>query len=166
MKDSPVVEVIQIHCILNGAVIIATRCAEDFSTGIVVVNVADDVGVELVNGLLIERTTLLVKDPRFEFDVGRVALNDKCFEGALVDAKSIKNHLVVSSTASGVVRVQLSGGAERGFEPKAGEVKNAERTDGAGTDKGDDITDFILEVLVVFGGFFDVKSARDAAENL
>jgi hypothetical protein len=62
--------------------------------------------------------------------------------------------------------VQLSGGAERGFEPKAGEVKNAERTDGAGTDKGDDITHFILEVLVVFGGFFDVKSARDAAENL
>jgi hypothetical protein len=53
--------------------------------------------------------------------------------------------------------VQFSGGAERGFEPKAGEVKNAKWTGGAGTDKGDYVTHFILEVLVVFGGFFDVK---------
>jgi len=52
-----------------------------------------------------------------------------------LQAEGVDRHLVVALAAAGVAGVELAAGRQRGLEPQTGEVQDAERAGGAGTDE-------------------------------
>ena len=54
VEDRPVVEVIEIHGVLDSAVVVTTGCREDLFASAVVVDVTSDGSVQLIDSILIE----------------------------------------------------------------------------------------------------------------
>ena len=146
VEGRPVVEVVEVDGVLDRAIVGAAGRSEDRGAGFIAVDVAGDGGIQLGNGVGIERSAILGEDPAFAFDVAGFLGGDERLEGGLVDAQSIENHLVISGTDGGVVWMEFAGGTERGFEPQAWQVKDAERAGEAGTDEWDDLAH------VMYGG--------------
>lgn len=106
-------------------------CFKDFSPCFFVVLVADDGGVELGDGGLVEFGGVF-GNVFFEFDVGWFLGFDEVEKGVAIEADGVEDHLIVALAAGGVIRVEFAGGAEGGFLPEAGEVEDAEWAGGAG----------------------------------
>jgi hypothetical protein len=130
----PVLEVVEVNGVEDGAVVCAADGAEDVSAGVVVVVVSGDGAVEFLNGGGVEATAFFIEDPCFEFDVGGTGSADVAEELVFIEAEAVEDHLVVSGADGGVVFVEFTGGVEGGFEPEAREVEDAEGAGDAGGD--------------------------------
>lgn len=139
VESLPVVEVVEVDGILEGAGVLDIVFGEDGLAGGVVVDVARDGGIEFADGFGVEVAAFFLKDPDFEFRVGRFAVADEGEEVLAVDAEAVEDHLVVSFAAGWVIVVEFSGGTEAGLLPEAWEVEDAE---GAGDARGDDWNEF------------------------
>ena len=111
VESLPVVEVIEIDGILEGAGVLDVVFGEDGLAGGVVVDVAGDGGIEFADGFCVEVAAFFLKDPDFEFRVGGFAVADEGEEVFAVDAEAVEDHLVVSLAAGRVIVVQFSGGS-------------------------------------------------------
>jgi len=131
----PVVEVVEIDGVFAGAGIVSEAVgAEDRFAGPIVMDVALDCGIELVDGTFVELGGVFLH-PGFEFAISGFALLDVVNYGIPVEAKAIDNHLVVTFASTRVAGGQFADAFEREFEPEARKVQNAKRTGNAGTDK-------------------------------
>lgn len=135
----PIFEVIEIHGIEDGSGVGNTHGLQDGGARGVIMIIAHDCGVVLIDGVVVERSAFLVEDPLLALGVGRLALLDVGEESVALDSKGIESHLVKTGTGSGVVAVELADGIERGFLPKAREVKDTERTGDSGSDERNDL---------------------------
>ncbi len=138
MKGFPVVEVVEVHGILDVASVLDVVFAEDGFAGAVVVNVAGDGGIELTHGFGVEASALLREHPGLALRIGRLLVRDVAEELLAVDADAVEDHLVISFTAGRIVVMEFSHSAEGGFLPEAGQVEYADGAGDAGTDHGNE----------------------------
>jgi hypothetical protein len=127
MESLPVVEVVEIDGVFDGAVVLDVVFGEDGFAGGVVVDVTGDGGVEFADGFGVEVAAFFLEDPDFGFRVGRFAVLDEGEEFFAVEAEGVEDHLVVAFAAGRVVVVEAADGCEAGFLPEAREVEDAER---------------------------------------
>jgi hypothetical protein len=139
MESLPVVEVVEIDGVFDGAVVLDVVFCEDGFAGGVVVDVSGDGGVEFADGFGVEVAAFFLEDPDFGFRVGRFAVLDEGEEFFAVEAEGVEDHLVVAFAAGWVVVMEAADGCEAGFLPEAWEVEDAERAGDAG---GDDWNQF------------------------
>ena len=144
MEGVPVVEVVEHDGVADFSFVGDSVGFEDGGADVVGVIVAGDVGVDFRDGGGIQRATGLSENPRFEFGIGRFAVSDEAFKRSLVETEGGENHSVVAVAAGWIIRVELARRAERGLEPEAWQVKNAEGAGGAGADHGDDVRHGLL----------------------
>lgn len=135
MELVPVVEVVQVDRVAWFSIGKASS-AEDALAGVVGMDVADDGGVEFLDGGFVDLAPI-VRDPLFTLDVGGFG-GDEGEEGIAVETEAVEDHLVVALAAAGVAFGELARRFEGGFKPKAGKVKNAERTGDSGADEWND----------------------------
>ena len=136
MERIPVVEIVQIDGVENGAIVITADGLADGGARFVFVNVSCNGSVEAGNGFRSELGGVLFH-PCFGLHIGRLGVDERK-ERTAIHAKAIKNHLVIAHAAAGVVRMKFAGSLERGFLPETGKVKNAEWASGAAADGGYD----------------------------
>lgn len=136
MEFVPVVEVVEIHGILESrGVILQAARGEDAFAGIVTVIVAADGSVQFFDVCFIELNAGLLLHPVFELGVAGTVVLDE-IEGFLaVQTEAIEDHLVVALAAARVASSEFAARFERGFQPQARQVQNAQRTCGSGTNK-------------------------------
>lgn len=138
MKLVPVVEIVQIHRAgVAGAVVRQAARPEDALAGLIVVNVSPDGLVVFVESRLVEFDAGLLLHPRLELRIGRAAVRDELLDRVRAEAEGGAGHGVVALAQAGITGGEFAARFERAFEPKAREVKDAERTGNAGTDQGD-----------------------------
>lgn len=139
VEDGPVVDVVQINGTrVAGAVVGEAGGGEDALAGLIVVDVATDVGVVTVDVGLGELHTRIGGDPGFALGIGWLLVLDEGVEVVPLDAEIVGGEFVITA-ADGVVGVDFAGGVKGGLQPDAGEVKNTEGTGDAGGDHGNDL---------------------------
>ena len=144
MEVLPVLKVVEVYGVEDGSGVSNAYCGKDGSASGVVVIVGDDRLVVLLYGSWIERAASLVENPELKLSVGRLVRLDVAEECVALDADGVEGHLVEASACRWVVFVKLADGIERGFLPKAREVKNAERACDTGGNSGDNLAHYSL----------------------
>ena len=134
MEAQPILKIVEIDGVENLAFVWDAVGSKDRRTGGVVVVVSDDGGVEFGDRTGIKRAAGLRENPGFALGIGRLFGGDELGERGGIDAKAGEHHRVITAAQSRIVRVELAGGSERGFEPQAREVEDAEGAGSAGTD--------------------------------
>ncbi len=133
---APIIEVIQVHCTaVHEAVVGETVGFENAIAGVVVVVVARDGAVALVNGGGAEFYAGLYLDPRLELRVGRPVNTNVVLHRPCVKAQGVDDHRIVPSADAGISGCQLTAGFEGDFQPEAWEVENSEWTSHSGAYK-------------------------------
>ena len=139
VEDSPVVDVVQINSArVAGAVVGHAGGGEDALAGLVVMDVAADVGVVAVDVCFGQLDARVGGDPGFTLRVGGLAVLDEGVEVIPLDAEIVGRELVITA-ADGVVGVDFASCVKGGLQPDTGEVKNTEGAGDAGGDHGDDL---------------------------
>ncbi|MFN0128846.1 MAG: hypothetical protein ACKV19_19415 [Verrucomicrobiales bacterium] len=126
MERLPVVEVLQIHGILDGAGVLDVVLAEDRFARRIVVDVAGDGRVELTHGLGVETAALLAEHPGFEFRARGPLVRDVAEELFAIETEAVEHHLVVSFAAGGIIVMQFAYSAEAGLLPETRQMENAD----------------------------------------
>src|SRR6185436_1590042 len=107
--------------------------AEDALASGVIVNVAHDGSVVLVDGRLVELHARLLFDPRFELRVSRFAVGDEFLNRVSVEAEGTNSHHVVALADAGVTVGEFAPRFEGDFKPKPREMNRTQRTCHTGT---------------------------------
>lgn len=134
MERMPVIEVVEIDGVADLAFVPDPVRAEDGGADVVGVDVTGDRGVELFDRSGIEGSAGLGENPGFKLRIGRLFVGDEFLKDGFVECESVEHHLVIALATRRVVGVELASSAERGLEPKAWQVEDAEGTGDAGTD--------------------------------
>ena len=138
MELLPIVEIVQVHGIgADGRLVVHSGSGEDALAGFVVVDVAEDGNIQLVDVLLVDLGTGLSADPFFEGNIGRLVILDESLGGFVVDTEGVEHHGIIAGTDSRIAIGELAGGFEGNFLPQARQVQDSERTGNTGTDHGD-----------------------------
>jgi len=138
MEGLPVVEVVEVDGVEDFTFVRDSAGAEDAGADSISVVVAGDGGVQFGDRGGIQRATGLGEHPGFELWIRGLG-GDEAFKCRFVQAKAVEDHLVVALAARRIVGMKFASRAERGFEPEAWQMEDAERTGGAGADHGDDV---------------------------
>jgi hypothetical protein len=138
MEGVPIVEVVEIHSAgVNGAVVGQAAVGQDGFAGGVVVNVAADRGIELVEGCLIELDARLLFDPGLELRVGGALARDELPHRVWFQPECVDHHRIITGADSRISLGEEAAGFEGDLEPEPGEVQDAEGPSDIGTDERD-----------------------------
>ena len=124
----PIIQVIQIHGIFRGSAVIrqGIRAENRFARG-VIVNVTANRGIEFLDGGLIQLGRILFY-PGFELAIGRFILFDVVNHRVAVQTDTVNDHLIITFPSAGIAGRQFAGAFKGKLEPKAGQMKHAQRT--------------------------------------